>query len=338
MTNELSVRAPDGERLRALLVVARLYHIHGVRQREIATRLDMSQARVSRALRQAEALGIVRTVVAVPDGLHPHLEDALERSYGLTEAHVVDTSEQDTDLPRALGEAAASHLGEAAAAGEVLGFTSWSRTLQEMAFALEALPRTGTRHVVEMLGDLGSPMFQHAAARSTQAMATALGAEPVFLRTPGVAATPELRNAALGDPYVQRALRLLDHVDVAFVGVGPADVHSQLRAGDGYFSPRQLADVRAAGAAGQLNQRFLDAAGASLATSLDDLVVGCTLEQIRTATRRVVVAGGPEKHRPIAAALKGGWIDVLVTDVATARFLTDEIPSQIPLAPAASGQ
>jgi DNA-binding transcriptional regulator LsrR (DeoR family) len=335
MSIEVDVRAPDGERLRILLVVARLYHIHGVRQREIALRLGMSQARVSRALRQAEALGIVRTVVAAPEGLHPQLEDALERSYRLTEAHVVDTSEQEPDLPRALGRAAASYLGDVAAAGAVVGFTSWSRTLQEMAFALQALPRTGTRQVVEMLGDLGSPMLQHAAARSTQAMATALGAEPVFLRTPGVAASPALRNAALDDPHVQRALRVLDDLDVAFIGVGPADVHSQLQAGDSYFSPPQLAEVRAAGAAGQLNQRFLDESGVPLDTPLDDLVVGCTLEQVRTAGRRVVVAGGSEKHRSIAAALKGGWVDVLVTDVATARSLTDEIAAPVPLAPAA---
>jgi DNA-binding transcriptional regulator LsrR (DeoR family) len=335
MSIEVDVRAPDGERLRILLVVARLYHIHGVRQREIALRLGMSQARVSRALRQAETLGIVRTVVAVPEGLHPQLEDALERSYGLTEAHVVDTSEDGTDLPRALGRAAASYLGEATAAGAVVGFTSWSRTLQEMAFALEAAPRAGTHHVVEMLGDLGSPMLQHAAARSTQAMATALGAEPVFLRTPGVAATPALRNAALHDSHVQRALRLLDHLDVAFVGVGPADVHSQLQAGESYFSAQQLAEVRAAGAAGQLNQRFLDGEGMPLGTSLDDLVVGCTLEQLRAASRRVVVAGGSQKQRSIAAALKGRWVDVLVTDVATARFLAHETPS--PVAPAATG-
>jgi DNA-binding transcriptional regulator LsrR (DeoR family) len=190
-----------------------------------------------------------------------------------------------------------------------------------MAFAFEDTPRTGTRHVVEMLGDLGSPDLQHSAAGSTQALATALGAEPVFLRTPGVVTTPELRGTAVADAHVRRALDLFDGLDVALVGVGPADVHSRLTSGEGYFTAEQLAGVRAAGAAGQLNQRFVNAEGSPLETPLDALVVGCSLDQIRRARKRVVVAGGQVKHDAIAAALTGRWVDVLVTDLVTARFL-----------------
>jgi DNA-binding transcriptional regulator LsrR (DeoR family) len=241
------------------------------------------------------------------------------------EAHVVEVAEPAADLAAPLGRAAARFLADATTSRAVVGFTSWSRTLQQMAFAFPAIPRSGTRHVVEMLGDLGSPLVQHSAARATQAMAAALGAEPVFLRTPGVVATAELRAAAVRDAHVQRALRLLDGVDIAFVGVGPADVHSRLQAGDSYFTPAQLAELRAAGAVSQLNQRFLDRDGRRVETPLDELVVGSTLEQVAAAGRRVVVAGGVEKRASIAAALRGGWVDVLVTDVETARFLVTEV-------------
>ncbi len=324
VATQSSASMPSRERLRLIVMAARLYHVHGVRQRDIGTRLGMSQARVSRVLREAEQLGIVRTVVAVPDGLYPELEELLQRAYGLAEVHVIDVPDGDADLAKSLGIAAAGLFAETALGG-VVGFTSWSRTLQEMAFAFQAQPRTVTRHVVEMLGDLGSPLLQHSAARATQAMATALGAEPVFLRTPGVVATAALRNTALLDPYVRRALTLIDDMDVAFVGVGPPDLHSQLHAGDSYFTPDQLTEVRAAGAVGQLNQRFLDGQGKALETSLDELVVGSTLEQVSAARRRVVVAGGPDKSDSIAVALAGGWVDVLVTDLATARSLVEKI-------------
>ncbi|MFI7741806.1 sugar-binding transcriptional regulator [Kocuria rhizosphaericola] len=314
----------DADRLRLMAVVSRLYHMHRVSQRQISERLGLSPARVSRLLRQAEAEGIVSTVVAVPEGLHPDLEDTVERSWAVKEVHVVDVP--GPDLAPDLGRAAARLLADAMTSHVVVGFTSWSRTLQHLAFAFPAPLRTATRQVVEMLGDLGSPLQQHSAARATQAMASALGADPVFLRTPGVVTTPALRDAALADPYVQRALRLLDAVDIALVGVGPPAVHSQLQAGDGYFSPEQLAEVQAAGAVSQLNQRFLDRAGRRLETPLDELVVGSTLEQVAAAGRRVVVAGGPDKQEPLAAALRGGWVDTLVTDVTTARFLAGELP------------
>lgn len=314
---------PARQRLRQLVMAARLYHVHGVRQREIAVRLGTSQAGVSRMLRQAEALGLVEVEVSVPEGLHPELEEQLERQHGLVEVHVVELRDDHdpADLPRILGGAAAACLAEATLAGAVVGFTSWSRTLQEMALAFPAGPRSAVGHVVEMLGDLGSPALQHAAARSTKVLAAALGAEPVFLRTPGVVATPRLRDAALRDAHVQRALHLLDEVDVAFVGVGPAAVHGQLQAGDSFLTPDQLAMLRTEGAAGQINQRFLDGAGRRLVTTLDDLVVGATLEQVAAARRRVVVTGGEDRRVPLAAALAGGWVDVLITDLGTARYL-----------------
>lgn len=311
------------EQLRMMAVASRLYHVHGLRQKQIADRLGVSQARVSRLLHRAEQAGIVRTVLALPEDLRPDLEDQLERRHLVTEVHVVEVAEGD-DLAAALGRSAANYLGEVALAGDVIGFTSWSRTLQEMAFALAPAPKPVAGRVVEMLGDLGSPALQHAAARATQAFARALGAEPVFLRTPGVVSTPEMRAAALRNPHVRHALGLLDHIDVAFIGVGPMAVHSQLEPGDFYFTQDQLAEARAAGGVCQVNQRLLDAEGRPLRTPLDDLVVGSTLAQVRAAGRRVVVAGGLDKVTALAAALAGNWVDILITDVRTATVLADD--------------
>jgi DNA-binding transcriptional regulator LsrR (DeoR family) len=120
---------------------------------------------------------------------------------------------------------------------------------------------------------------------------------------------------------VQAALRVMDDVDVAFVGVGPADFHGPLEAGDNFFSAQQLAEARRAGAMGQLHQRFINAAGEAVQTPLDELVVGITLEQLRKVRRKIVVGGGVTKHAALAAALNGKWIDVLVTDVNSANYL-----------------
>src|SRR3954447_26900405 len=84
------VTAGAEEQLRLMTKVARLYHEHDVRQPEIARRLHISQARVSRLLKQAEQEGIVRTTVVVPEGVLTGVEDALEAGYGLREAIVVD--------------------------------------------------------------------------------------------------------------------------------------------------------------------------------------------------------------------------------------------------------
>jgi DNA-binding transcriptional regulator LsrR (DeoR family) len=184
--------------------------------------------------------------------------------------------------------AAARYLGETTLWGPRVGYTSWSSTLREMAREIGFVRRAGVTHVVEMLGDLGSPLLQHEAGRATLQLARALGAEPVLLRTPGVLATAALREAVLRDAHVGRALHMLDELDLAFVGVGPADFHGPLREGDNFFSAEQLAAVRAAGAVGQLDQRFIDADGDPVVTPLDDLVVSIRTPSCARRTRVVV--------------------------------------------------
>jgi DNA-binding transcriptional regulator LsrR (DeoR family) len=311
----------DIEQMRLITKAARLHYVHGKRQAEIAEKMGVSQASVSRFLSLAEEHGIVRTIVVPPEGLYPDLEEGLAEAYGLDAVHVVDISSSEEGIAHVLGTAAARCLEDEFDKGPVVGFTSWSTTLREMAKAMEPRCRSGVTHVVEMLGDLGSPMLQHEAALATLQVAKALDAEAIFLRTPGVMQSPELLKAALADAHVQTALKLLGIVDVAFVGVGPADFHGPLEEGDNFFTAEQLAGVRAAGAVGQLHQRFIDAHGNPINTELDKLVAGITLDQLRNAKRRIAVAGGAEKYQVIAAALAGKWIDVFVTDVNTANYL-----------------
>ncbi|SDQ83682.1 sugar-binding transcriptional regulator [Quadrisphaera sp. DSM 44207] len=310
------------DELRLMTKVARLYHTHGLRQVEVAERLRVSQSRVSRLLQQAEAAGIIRTVVAPPPGLHADLEEGLEKAYGLSEAHVVDAvSLDEAGLTRDLGQAMAAVVGDTALQARTVGYTSWSRTLREMVAALQPR-RSATEHVVEMLGDLGPPSLQHEAARSTQRLADVLGSQPVFLRTPGVVTAPEIREALLEqDPFAREALRVLDSLDVAFVGIGNGRIVPPLSSGDNFFTEEQLAQARALGAVGEVCLHFLDPEGRVVPTPLDDLVIGVTAEQLRSARSRWAVAGGPSKLPAIAAALRGRWVDALVTDTTTASQL-----------------
>ena len=310
----------DAQRL--MIKVARLYHSHGLRQTEIAQRLRISQSRVSRLLTQAEEASIVRTVVAVPQGIHADLEERVETRYGLSEVHVIDAvSDDEAELARDLAHATASLLADSSFEAATIGFTSWSSTLRLMVEALQPL-RTRTERVVEMLGDLGPPDVQHDAARSTQRLASLTGAQAVFLRTPGVVPSPEIKALLLErDLYATEALTMLDSIDLAFVGIGACELAPALRSGDNFFTHEQFDQVREQGAVGEVCLHFLDADGAPIDSVLDELVIGVTRDQLRRAGRRWAVAGGARKHLAIRAAVTGGWVDTLVTDTATATFL-----------------
>src|SRR5579864_7897852 len=129
--------------LRLIAKVARMYHEGGVRQPQIATELSLSQARVSRLLRQASEIGVVRTVVTLPPGVYTDLEERLQRKFSLRDAVIVDTDGARGQVIPALGAATAQYLHATLTGGEVLGVSSWSATLLAAA---EAMPgRTTSR-------------------------------------------------------------------------------------------------------------------------------------------------------------------------------------------------
>ena len=307
---------------RLVTKAARLYHTHGLRQTEIAQRLQVSQSKVSRLLQEAEDTGIIRTVVAAPVHLHPELEESIEQRFGLREVHVVEAvSSDEEEVLRDLATAAASILGQLSVEARTVAWTSWSRTLRATVDALLPM-RIGTQHVVEMVGDLGPPALQHESARSTSKLAELLGAEPVFLRTPGVVPTVEVAEALIGqDGYASEALDLLDDIDLALVSVGALEPSPPLEPGRNFFTEAQLRAAREAGAIGEVCMRYVDAQGRPVASDLDALTIGVTLEQLARARNRWAVVGGSRKTETLRAVLHGDWIDVLVTDLDTAHQL-----------------
>src|SRR5262249_52948885 len=90
------------------------------------------------------------------------------------------------------------------------------------------------------------------------------------------------------------------------------------------FSPDERAELSRLGAIGDICFRYYDAEGAPVKSPLMQRVIGIEPASLRKAHRVVGVAGGRRKLRAILAALRGGWINVLITDQRTAASLLGE--------------
>jgi DNA-binding transcriptional regulator LsrR (DeoR family) len=316
------------DQLRLMVKVARLYHEHGVVQPEIARRLAISQPRVSRLLKQAQAQGIVRTTVVVPEGMHTELEELLEQAYGLRDAVVVecfDNSEQG--MLHDLGVATAAYLEATLTGGDVVGISSWSSTLLAAVDAMRRSSRVTADRVLQLFGGVGNPAAEAHAARLTQRFAELTGAQPTLLLAPGIARSTEARKAFLEDEFVQEAMNSFDDVTLALVGIGALEPSGLLQSSGNIFPESELRALGAQGAVGDICLRFFDADGVSVESPFDQRVIGVTPEQLRRARRSVGVAGGDRKYDAIRGALRGGWINVLVTDRLTAERLVAATPA-----------
>ncbi|WP_321383652.1 sugar-binding domain-containing protein [uncultured Enterococcus sp.] len=64
---------------------------------------------------------------------------------------------------------------------------------------------------------------------------------------------------------------------------------------------------------------FFDTAGKSVKSSLDDRIIGLTMDQLKKVPQRIGIAESKEKVGSIHAALLGGILTTLVTTEETAK-------------------
>lgn len=319
--------AYSDDHVRLVAKVARMYHERNMRQTSIADELHISQARVSRLLKRAAEIGIVRTVVSLPAGVHTDLEEALEKRYHLHEAVVVDASGGDDLLP-ALGAAAADYLETTLTGGDSVGISSWSATLLAAVERMRPSRARVVDQVVQIVGGVGNPRVQVRANRLISRFAAMTGADPLFMPAPAMLGTEAAREALLQDPTVADVFQTWPKLTMALVGIGSLEPSPLLLESGNAIAEHDREALRSGGAIGDVCLRFFDAAGQVVHTPLENRILGISPEELHAIPRRIAVAGGPDKIAAIHGALLGKHVNVLITDLAVAQHLAD--PSDRP--------
>ncbi len=106
--------------------------------------------------------------------------------------------------------------------------------------------------------------------------------------------------------------------DVIFVGIGPLGTQSPIFK-DGFINQAQMDELTARGGIGGILGRFIDAQGDVVDSEINRMITSYDIRQSHCP--RIAAACGEHKRPAILAALKGGWINGLVTDEHTARWL-----------------
>jgi DNA-binding transcriptional regulator LsrR (DeoR family) len=105
-----------------------------------------------------------------------------------------------------------------------------------------------------------------------------------------------------------------------------------LAASGNVFTADELQELDELGAVGDICLRFFDADGVPVASPLDERVIGLDLEQIKRPRRTLALAGGPRKFAAIQGALRGRFVNVLITDRFTAERLAGDwsrVPTEV---------
>lgn len=317
------------DELRLMSKVARLYYVDHLRQTEIAQQLDISQATTSRLLKRAQDEQIVRISLNAPVGTHAELERQLESLYGLKEVLVVESLPNEKQIMRDLGSAAAHYLDITIKPNAVIGISSWSATLLATVDAMTPITKPIGAQVIQILGGVGVPTAESNAVYIVSRLAMLVQGQSILLPVPAVVSGLETRQLYLQDPFVCETINRFDSVTLALVGIGSVEPSELLASSGNIFSPQELDSLRNLGAVGDVCLRFFDAKGIPVKSPLNDRVIGMELEQLRQVKRSVGIAGGQRKVEAIRGAVRGGLINVLITDLSTAQMLVSPKNNQI---------
>jgi DNA-binding transcriptional regulator LsrR (DeoR family) len=303
--------------VRLITQIARLYHEERLTQLEIARKLGVSQVGISRLLKKAQQCNIVRTTVISPVGAFLDLEELLEKKFGLRQILVAEASRDSAEaIATAIGATAAHFLETTVQSGEIIGVSDWRDCLLSMVQQMRPVRKIQNCRAVQLVGGLGSPSTQEEANHLTDQLATLLRATSHFLPAPGMVGSASSVKILANDPYVLETMRLFDHMGVALLEIGSAEPSAL------GCSHRESTELRNQGAVGAICLRPFDASGLEVREPLGDRVVGVAFEQLKNIPRAVGMAGGKQNFMAILGALRGRWINVLITDQFTAKRLT----------------
>ena len=309
------------DELRLMAKVARMYYIQELNQQAITEKLQLHQSTISRMLKKARTLNLVRFSVSTPPGTFADLEDQLAARFDLKDVVVVDSPAEGEAMVRDLGAALAYFLETTLKPGNTIGISSWSRSLFAMVDALHPGDYCANGKVVQILGGIGNVGGDFQAIHLAQRLAASIGAKPILLQSPAVVGSPEAQRVLMRDSAVKDATALFDKLDIALVGIGSMEPSKILSVSGNIFSRQERDELQRLGAVGDICFRYYNSEGQPVKSPLMKRVIGIDLERLRTCRRVVGVAGGSRKVPAILGALRGGLIDVLITEQRAAEAL-----------------
>lgn len=295
----------------ALLVRAsRLYYELGETQEQVADRLGVTRAHVSKLLKEARARGVVE--IRIVDRLEEtsRAGDDLRARFGLTAVHLAPAGDRASDVTRRrVGRLTAGVLAAAVRDGMVLGIGDGS-AVAATADAMEPLPNPIDATVIPLCGG-----YWHAGAgrEPFRRIAEAIGGTSHGLLVPGLLDDSGTRDSLRAHAGVRAVADLWDELDVALFGIGgPAWSEATIGA-------EAAAELEARHAVGEVLIAPFDIEGRFVGDALRARTIAFPAEALRALPLTIGVAEGGAKVAPILGALRAGIVNVLVTDVPTAE-------------------
>ncbi|MBZ7672130.1 sugar-binding transcriptional regulator [Klebsiella grimontii] len=306
----------DDIRLDQKVRAAWMYYIAGQNQSEIASQLGTSRPVVQRLIAAAKEEGIVSISLHHPVANCLDYAQLLQEKYRLIECNIVPAFNEESTLDSvSFGcyQLMARYLQDDKE--KIIGLGSGltlKKALQRIDFDSQ-----NTR-CVALISAMDADGQCNYYDDVPLLLTSKIKAKYYQWPAPRYAQTQEEYDMWCTSRLFRSVSAVARRADVIFVGIGPLGTQSPIFK-DGFINQAQMDELTARGGIGEIMGRFIDAEGGVVDSEINRMITSYDIRQNQCP--RIAVACGEYKRPAILAALKGGWINGLVTDEHTARWL-----------------
>ncbi len=300
--------------------VASQYYLEGMTQEAVARSLRLSRPKVGRLLDRARIAGIVEITVHVHPDIGLQVEAALVSEFGLDQVLLVNDQTDESGQRASVARAAAGLLRHRLTDGDVVALGMGRNVGAVPDFIGVPPPRAAT--FVSAIG--GSPLVDTGVNPNEicRRLAEAFAGSAEVLYAPAYAETPEVRDAFINHDGLREVLERARTANVALIGIGNArDDSAVVRMG--CFSVSEMRRLRERGAVGDILGSFFDVDGHAVVDGIGDRVVAIGRADLEAIEYVVAICSERDKGDAILGALRSGMVNVLVTNLSTARTVLE---------------
>lgn len=308
----------DNDRLELLGRVATWYYEDNLDQTLIAKRIGRSRSMVSRMLQEARQQGVVEIKVNYPLKTDLALENRFCELFDLKQAVILNVSLR-TDyltLLRRLGTIAARSLQQKLHNNICIGI-GWGSSVQQTIYAMPKMELMQAT-ILPLTGSVGHSEPMVDGTDLAQWLSQKLNADYRFLPAPLLVKEQATAQSLQQHQTVSHVFSLAHQVEVALIGIGTLNHRFSSLYRLGYLNDAELADLKDAGAVGNILAYHLDIFGNVIDVPLNRCVISLSLDILRKIPQVIAVAGSVAKAAAILGALRSGCLDIMITDTMTA--------------------
>lgn len=295
-----------------MIKVSWYYYIDNMTQQRISEFLGISRMRVVKLLDKARNTGIIQFKIREESASRLQLEKKLADTYNLKDTFIVPSPPDEISVNENIARAAAMYINNRLGSNNFINMgygDTQSRILNNLAIITE-----NPISVVSMTGGVSYYLPNN--------MSTIFNAKLYLIPSPLLVSSKEVAEAIRNEGSINEISRMLQLSSFSVVGIGSMEDDATIIK-SGILSKNDFLYLQMKGAVGDILCHFIDKDGNLVETNIEERLITTSLSTLLNLNNVIGVAAGDGKAPAIKAALRGGYIDILITDESTALQLLE---------------